>query len=176
MGQRGQTISEFFRDELSCGVALDADLIALLEHLQKAFKSIGELAAQGALDRAHGRSVGVNVQGEEQKLLDALANDVIIRCCEDSGHLCGIASEEMEDVYQIPHWFSRGRYLLVCDPLDGSSNIDVNVTIGSIFSILLAPDAGEEATAEDFLQRGTKQVAAGYALYGPAAMIVLTVG
>jgi len=176
MGKRGQTISEFFRSERSAGGPLDADLIALLEHIEHACRSIAAVVAQGALENTHGKSIGINVQGEEQKLHDSLANDIIIGACEESGQLCGIASEEMEDFYRIPPWFTRGRYLLVCDPLDGSSNIDVNVTIGSIFSILRAPNAGCDPTMADFLQPGTEQVVAGYALYGPAAMIVLTAG
>lgn len=176
MGKRGQTISEFFRGEQSCGLPLDADLIALLDHLQSAFKSISSIASHSALETCSGRSIGINVQGEEQKLLDVLANDIIIGSCEESGQLRGIASEEMEDIYRIPSWFPRGRYLLVCDPLDGSSNIDVNVTIGSIFSILLAPEGSAEPTIADFLQPGSKQIAAGYALYGPASMIVMTAG
>jgi fructose-1,6-bisphosphatase len=176
MPRRGQTVTEVFREEQSCVPSLDADLIALIEHLQNAFKSIASITAQGVLDCYTGHSVGINIQGEEQKLLDTLTNDIIIGACEESGTLCGIASEEMEDVYEVPKWFGSGPYLLVCDPLDGSSNIDVNVTIGSIFSILRAPKGTTEPTVDDFLQPGTQQVAAGYALYGPAAMLVMTLG
>jgi fructose-1,6-bisphosphatase len=176
MPRRGQTVADYFREAQRCVPSLDADLIGLIEHLQNAFKSIGAITAQGVLDCYTGHSVGINVQGEEQKLLDTLTNDIIIGSCEESGTLCGIASEEMEDVYQIPQWFRSGPYLLVCDPLDGSSNIDVNVTIGSIFSVLRVPQGRTEPAAEDFLQPGTQQVAAGYALYGPATMLVLTLG
>jgi len=176
MGKRGQTFGEFLHDEQAQGCPIDADLIALLDQLQNAFKSIAEIVAQGLLDGFHGQGVGTNIHGEEQKLLDALTNDIIIGSCEKSGQLCGIATEEMEDIYRIPSGLPRGRYLLVCDPLDGSSNIDVNVTIGSIFSILRAPEGCVEPTVADFLQPGTNQVAAGYALYGPAAMMVLTLG
>ncbi|HEX3441196.1 MAG TPA: class 1 fructose-bisphosphatase [Pseudolabrys sp.] len=176
MPRRGQTVTEVFREEQSCVPSLDADLIALIEHLQNAFKSIASITAQGVLDCYTGHSVGINIQGEEQKLLDTLTNDIIIGACEESGTLCGIASEEMEDVYEVPKWFGSGPYLLVCDPLDGSSNIDVNVTIGSIFSVLRAPKGTTEPTVDAFLQPGTQQVAAGYALYGPAAMLVMTLG
>src|SRR3546814_9555803 len=87
-----------------------------------------------------------------------------------------MASEEMDNAYQIPGKYPRGKYLLVFDPLDGSSNIDVNVSVGSIFSILRAPNPGVDPSLEDFLQPGTSQVCAGYALYGPSTLLVLTVG
>ena len=120
------------------------------------------------------------MQGEEQKPLDVISNQMLIRQTEWSGHLAGMASEEMEPPYQIPQAYARGKYLLVFDPLDGSSNIDVNVSVGSIFSILRAPAdvvaSGRDVTEADFLQPGAAQVAAGYALYGPTTMLVLTVG
>lgn len=122
----------------------------------------------------------VNVQGEVQKPLDVMSNEIFIRMNEWSGHLAGMGSEEMEDPYQIPKAFVRGKYLLVFDPLDGSSNIDVNVSVGSIFSVLRAPDdvieSGRDVVEADFLQPGVQQVAAGYALYGPTVMLVLSVG
>ncbi|HMW80976.1 class 1 fructose-bisphosphatase, partial [Accumulibacter sp.] len=113
-----------------------------------------------------------------QKKLDVLANQAFIHHCEWGGHLAGLASEEMEDVYPIPAEHPRGRFLLLFDPLDGSSNIDVNLSVGSIFSVLLCPDDchPDGPTAADFLQPGSRQVAAGYALYGPSTMLVLTVG
>jgi fructose-1,6-bisphosphatase I/sedoheptulose-1,7-bisphosphatase len=120
------------------------------------------------------------VQGEEQKPLDVLANEIFIRMNEWNGHLAGLASEEMDDPRQIPPGDPRGKYLLVFDPLDGSSNIDVNVSVGSIFSILRAPqdviDSGRDVVEADFLQPGAAQVAAGYAIYGPTTMLVLSVG
>lgn len=122
----------------------------------------------------------VNVQGEVQKPLDVLSNEIFLRMNEWNGYLAGMASEEMDEPFQIPSQYQRGKYLLVFDPLDGSSNIDVNVSVGSIFSILRAPqdviDSGRDVTAADFLQPGASQIAAGYALYGPATMFVLTVG
>jgi fructose-1,6-bisphosphatase I/sedoheptulose-1,7-bisphosphatase len=127
-----------------------------------------------------GEQASINVQGETQKKLDVISNEVFMRATEWGGQLAGMASEEMDDPYPIPEGYPRGNYLLVFDPLDGSSNIDVNVSVGSIFSILRAPqdliDSGRPLTAEDFLQPGTQQMAAGYALYGPATMLVLTVG
>jgi fructose-1,6-bisphosphatase I/sedoheptulose-1,7-bisphosphatase len=117
-----------------------------------------------------------NVQGEVQKPLDVVSNQIFLRTTEWSGNLAGMASEEMDTAYQIPAAFPRGKYLLVFDPLDGSSNIDVNVSVGSIFSILRSPEPGRDVTDADFLQPGQAQVAAGYAIYGPTTMFVLTVG
>jgi fructose-1,6-bisphosphatase I/sedoheptulose-1,7-bisphosphatase len=127
-------------------------------------------------------SVGgeLNVQGEVQKRLDVVSNEMFMRITEWSGHLAGMASEEMAEPCPVPAPYPRGKYLLVFDPLDGSSNIDVNVSVGSIFSILRAPqdvlDSGRDVVEADFLQPGATQVAAGYALYGPTTMFVLTVG
>jgi fructose-1,6-bisphosphatase I len=120
-----------------------------------------------------------NIQGEVQKKLDVLSNEILLEANEWGGHLAGMASEEMDNAYQIPGQYPKGAYLLVFDPLDGSSNIDVNVSVGTIFSVLRCPerngnegDLGEEA----FLQKGTEQVAAGYAIYGPQTMLMLTLG
>jgi fructose-1,6-bisphosphatase I len=171
-----QTVSEFFLEQQSHGIPVDADLIALIENLQNACRSIAVIASQGVLDVSGRLPVGINVQGEEQKLLDVLSNEIMIGHCEQGGQLCGMASEEMEDLYAIPNWFARGRYLLIFDPLDGSSNIDVNMTVGTIFSILRAPDGVTHPTVEHYLQPGIEQVAAGYALYGPTSMMVMTLG
>jgi len=116
------------------------------------------------------------VQGEEQKTLDVLGNALFLRATEWGGHTAGMVSEELEAPYTLPPEHPRGKYLLLFDPLDGSSNIDVNVSVGSIFSILRAEVPGEDAKPEDFLQPGTRQVGAGYAIYGPATMLVLTLG
>jgi len=159
------------------------DLNALLLDVSLACKAIGRIVAFGALGEGvpQAPSTGaINVQGEVQKPLDVLSNEIFLRMSEWNGHLAGMASEEMDAPFQIPGQYQRGKYLLVFDPLDGSSNIDVNVSVGSIFSILRAPqdviDSGRDVTAADFLQPGSSQVAAGYALYGPATMFVLTVG
>jgi fructose-1,6-bisphosphatase I/sedoheptulose-1,7-bisphosphatase len=121
-------------------------------------------------------AANINVQGEEQKPLDVLSNQVFLRANEWGGHVAGMVSEEMENPYTLPPQYPRGKYLLAFDPLDGSSNIDVNVAVGSIFSIVRAPRPGEDAKTEDFLQPGTRQVCAGYAIYGPSTMLVLTLG
>ncbi len=117
-----------------------------------------------------------NVQGETQQKLDVIANEVLLDANEWGGHLAAMASEEMESFYEIPNRYPKGEYLLMFDPLDGSSNIDVNVSIGTIFSVLHMPKPGQTVTEADFLQPGTHQVAAGYAVYGPQTTLVLTVG
>jgi fructose-1,6-bisphosphatase I len=105
-----------------------------------------------------------------------LSNDIFIKSNEWAGHLAAMASEEMDDIYPIPASYPRGKYLLTFDPLDGSSNIDVNVSVGTIFSILRCPGEGTAPSKQAFLQPGTQQVAAGYAIYGPSTMMVLTTG
>jgi fructose-1,6-bisphosphatase I / sedoheptulose-1,7-bisphosphatase len=161
------------------------DLNALILDISLACKAIARIVAMGVLAESADPAVparggAVNVQGEVQKPLDVLSNEIFVRMNEWSGHLAGMASEEMEQPTQIPAKYPRGKYLLVFDPLDGSSNIDVNMTVGSIFSILRAPpdvaDSGRDVAEADFLQPGATQVAAGYALYGPTTMLVLTVG
>jgi fructose-1,6-bisphosphatase I len=117
-----------------------------------------------------------NIQGETQKKLDVITNDIFIEANQWNGHLAAMASEEMDDIYPIPAQYPKGKYLLTFDPLDGSSNIDVNISVGTIFSILRCPEGVTNPTAADFLQPGTKQICAGYALYGPATMLVLTTG
>jgi fructose-1,6-bisphosphatase I len=117
-----------------------------------------------------------NVQGEVQKKLDIIANDVLIEANEWGGHLAAMASEEMDSIHVVPNRYPQGEYLLMFDPLDGSSNIEVNVSIGTIFSVLTKVDASKGVSEEDFLQPGTQQVAAGYCVYGPQTTLVLTVG
>jgi fructose-1,6-bisphosphatase len=169
------TLSKFIIEEQR-KLAGGAELIALVNDIQTACKYIASAVARGALAGARGATGNLNVQGEDQKPLDVIANDIMQDSCEWGGYLAGMVSEEMEAPYPIPPQYPRGRYLLVFDPLDGSSNLDVNVTVGTIFSVLLAPEGVTDPKPEDFLQPGTRQVCAGYALYGPAAMIVITLG
>jgi len=158
------------------------ELNALILDVSLACKALARIVARGPLADMPGEPRGgeLNVQGEVQKPLDVVSNDIFIRMNEWNGHLAGMGSEEMDAPYQIPANYPRGKYLLVFDPLDGSSNIDANVTVGSIFSILRAPpdvsESGRDVTEADFLQPGHTQVAAGYALYGPSAQLVLSVG
>ncbi len=155
------------------------DFNALILDVAIAVKSIARRVASGALATPLEVNT-VNVHGEDQKPLDLISNEMLIRQTEWSGQLAGLASEEMEEPYQVPAKFQRGKYLLVTDPLDGSSNIDVNVSVGTIFSILRAPEnvieSGRDVVEADFLQPGTTQVAAGYSIYGPTTMLVLSVG
>ena len=178
------TLTQYLIEERRRFPGASGELNALILDVSLACKAIARAVAFGELGDALGdvKAVGgaVNVQGEEQKKLDVLSNEVFIRRSEWSGNLAGMASEEMEAPYQIPGTYPRGKYLLVFDPLDGSSNIDVNVSVGSIFSILRAPqeviDSGRDVVEADFLQPGASQIAAGYALYGPTTMFMLSVG
>ena len=126
--------------------------------------------------RVLGSAGSENVQGEVQKKLDIIANEELIQANEWGGHLAAMASEEMDDIHVVPNRYPQGEYLLLFDPLDGSSNIDVNVSIGTIFSVLKKTGPSAEVKTEDFLQSGRQQVAAGYCVYGPQTTLVLTVG
>lgn len=170
------TLSKFIIEEQRQTAERDEQLTALINDIQTSCKYISAAVARGPLRGAHGSNATRNIQGETQQKLDLIANDIMLRSCEWGGQLAGMVSEELPEPYTIPESYARGRYLLAFDPLDGSSNIDVNVSVGSVFSILRAPRGVEPATAEDFLQPGTQQVCAGYALYGPASMLVLTLG
>ena len=156
--------------------AATGDFSGLLDDIATACKVIANSIGRGALAGTLGRAGKVNVQGEDQKQLDVVADLAMRRANDWAGHLAGMASEEQEDIIPISAGSPRGRYLLLFDPLDGSSNIDVNIAVGTIFSVLKSPRPGEEAQLEDFLQPGTEQVCAGFALYGPATMLVLTTG
>ena len=180
-----RTLTQYLIEQRRRFPQASGDFNALILDVAMACKAIARAVAFGALGDMLGNHAApdggeggtVNVQGETQKKLDVLSNDYFVRITEWGGHLGGMASEEMEAPYQIPAKFPRGKYLLVFDPLDGSSNIDVNVSVGSIFSVLRAPVAdGRDMTEADFLQPGTQQVAAGYALYGPTTMLVISVG
>lgn len=178
---RRTTLTQFLIEERRRHPSASGDFNALILDVALACKAIARSVAYGALGGVLGPGAGtLNVQGEAQKPLDVLSNDIFCRANEWGGHLAAMASEEMAAPRQIPAAFPRGKYLLVFDPLDGSGNIDVNVSVGSIFSVLRAPpdlvDSGRDATVADFLQPGTAQVAAGYAIYGPSTMFVLTVG
>ncbi len=152
------------------------DFTGLISDVVSACKQIAHDVNKGALIGVLGSAGSENVQGETQKKLDIITNEVFIKANEWSGHLAGMASEEMDDVYEIPKQYPRGKYLITFDPLDGSSNIDVNISVGTIFSILRCPEGVTDPKAADFLQPGTKQVCSGYALYGPNTMMVLTTG
>ena len=148
----------------------------LLEVVARACKRISYGVGKGALADVLGEAGTENVQGESQKKLDVIANETLLEANEWGGHLAAMASEEMDHPYPIPNRYPMGEFLLLFDPLDGSSNIDVNVSIGTIFSVLRLPEGVKEPQEEHFLQPGARQVAAGYAVYGPSSLLVLTVG
>ncbi len=159
---------------------IPSELRLLLEVVARACKSISHAVNKGALRSELGDLMGSagseNVQGEVQKKLDIIANDVLIEANEWGGHLAAMASEEMDSIHIVPNRYPQGEYLLMFDPLDGSSNIDVNVSIGTIFSVLVKQPEGPGVSEQDFLQAGHQQVAAGYCIYGPQTTLVLTVG
>ena len=155
---------------------IPSQLRLLLEVVARACKSISQAVNKGALGGVLGTAGSENVQGEVQKKLDIIANEVLIEANEWGGHLAAMASEEMDSIYVVPNRYPQGEYLLLFDPLDGSSNIDINASIGTIFSVLKKPEGHAGVEEKDFLQPGNKQVAAGYCIYGSQTTLVLTVG
>jgi fructose-1,6-bisphosphatase I/sedoheptulose-1,7-bisphosphatase len=187
LSKNSTTLTEFLINERRNYPNASGDFNALILNVAIACKVIAKAVSFGALggvtgdykkEGATAEGLSINIQGETQKKLDVLSNDIFIRSTEAGGYLAGLASEEMEFPYAIPAEYPSGKYLLVFDPLDGSSNIDVNVSVGSIFSILRAhsTEPGTPIQESDFLQPGTEQVAAGYAIYGPTTLFMLTVG
>jgi len=172
---RRTTLTKYLIEQQREHQNLPADLRLLIEVVARACKAISYNVSKGALGDALGTAGSENVQGEVQKNLDILSNEILLDANEWGGNLAAMASEEMETFFPIPANYPRGEYLLVFDPLDGSSNIDVNVSIGTIFSVLRCPD-GQQASEQSFLQPGMQQVAAGYAVYGPQTVFVLTTG
>jgi fructose-1,6-bisphosphatase I / sedoheptulose-1,7-bisphosphatase len=173
------TLSKFLIDTLDRKpTAVSASgLSALLIDVAASIKTISAALTKGALSGNYGTAASFNTHGEEQKKLDLVTNGIFLQHCEWDGLLAGMVSEEIEGVYAIPPGYQRGEYLLAFDPLDGSSNIDINGVVGSIFSVLRVPaDFAEEVIDSAFLRPGHEQVAAGYAIYGPSTMLVLSVG
>jgi fructose-1,6-bisphosphatase I len=174
------SLTRYLIEEQQAG-RINADLRLLIEVVARACKMISIAVGKGALGGVLGDAgtpglQSMNIQGEAQKKLDVLSNEILLETNAWGGHLAACASEEMDHSQPIPDMYPRGNYLLVFDPLDGSSNIDVNISVGTIFSVLRCPDGVATATDEHFLQPGREQVAAGYAAYGPSTMLVLTVG
>ena len=170
------SLSRYLVEKQRIAGHIPAQLRLLLEVVARACKSISHAVNKGALGGVLGSAGSQNVQGEVQKKLDIIANEVLIDANEWGGHLAAMASEEMEAIHVVPNRYPKGEYLLLFDPLDGSSNIDVNVSIGTIFSVLKMPEGDRGVEEEDFLQPGSHQVAAGYCVYGPQTTMVLTVG
>jgi len=171
-----KSLIQFIIEEQRAIPGASGDFTGLISDVVSACKQIAHDVNKGALIGVLGSAGSENVQGETQKKLDIITNEVFIKANEWSGHLAAMASEEMDDIYPIPAKYPKGKYLITFDPLDGSSNIDVNISVGTIFSILRCPEGVTNQTAADFMQPGTKQVCAGYALYGPNTMMVITTG
>ncbi len=152
------------------------DFSALLYDIAFAAKMISREVNKAGLVDILGLTGRENVQGEKVQKLDEFANEIIFKAMDHTGRLCCMASEEEEDIIPIPEEFKTGKYVLLHDPLDGSSNIEANVSIGTIFSIQRKVSSGERGTIEDCLQPGSRQVAAGYIIYGSSTMLVYTAG
>lgn len=176
------TFTQFITQAQHHASELDHDLALMLGDIITACISIADAINKGALAGTMGNLTSENIQGEVQKALDLITNDIFLEANQWRGYMAGMASEEMDDPYVIPEKYRKnkntkhGKYLMLFDPLDGSSNVNVNITVGTIFSILRCPEGVTDPTLEDFLQAGTEQVCAGYALYGTSAMLVLTTG
>ena len=169
-------LSRFLIEQQRSHNNLDPNLRLLIEVVARACKAIAIAIGKGNLGDAMGSAGTDNVQGEVQKKLDVISNEILLDANEWGGHLAAMASEEMDLPFCIPNRYPKGEYLLVFDPLDGSSNIDVNISVGTIFSVLKAPEGANLENGDAFLQKGCQQVAAGYAVYGPNTQLVLTFG
>ncbi len=176
MSRKIVTIQRHIMEEQELHPAATGEFTRLLWDLVLAFKMISREVNRAGLANILGLAGHENVQGEEVTKLDDYAQKRIFEQMDHGGHLCCMASEEVEDVIPIPPQFPRGKYVLLFDPLDGSSNIDVNASIGTIFSIHRKRTPGPDGTAADCMQKGTEQVAAGYVVYGSSTMLVYTVG
>ncbi|MEK6788734.1 MAG: class 1 fructose-bisphosphatase [Pseudomonadota bacterium] len=169
------TFAQWLRSPQQAAGTLPADLIQTLEITAATCRDISAAIARGALTGVLGQAGSENIQGEDQKKLDVISNDMLLAAHASGGHLAGMASEEMDDPFPVTA-SADGLYLLLFDPLDGSSNIDINAPVGTIFSVLATAPGSNTAEVAPFLQPGTAQVAAGYAVYGAATQLILTLG
>lgn len=176
MSDIGKSIIQFIIEEQRRYPSSTGSLSGLLTDISSACKKIAHLVNRSGIIGLEGSAQSENVQGEVQKELDIITHDVMTAHLNWTGHLAAMASEEIEAIISIPDGMPKGQYLIAFDPLDGSSNIDVNISVGTIFSILRCPDSVKTPTAKDFLQAGTEQVCAGFCVYGPSTMMVLTTG
>ena len=175
--QTGQTLRQYLKQQQRGGEKLADDLIDLLCETAVSCKAIGMRVRRASLEGALGVAGSQNIQGEEQKKLDVISDEVMTEHLRSSGLVAGMGSEEQDDPILVGGEFPRGPYLVCFDPLDGSSNIDVNISVGSIFSVMRAPKGADADPSEaDFKQAGTKQVASGFCVYGPSTTLVLTTG
>ena len=170
------TLTQYLVEQQREHGRIPGQLRLLIEVVARACKRIAIEVNKGELGGVLGSAATANVQGEVQKKLDIISNEVLIEANEWGGHLAAMASEEMDSIHVVPNRYPQGEYLLLYDPLDGSSNIDVNVSIGTIFSVLRKVGHHHGVSEDDFLQPGRFQAAAGYCVYGPQTQLVLTVG
>jgi fructose-1,6-bisphosphatase I len=170
------TIDRFIIEQERLHPEATGELSGILYDLALAAKMIANKVRSAGLADILGSAEQENVQGEIQQKLDVFANETIIKAMDHGGRLCAMASEEEPDIIQIPEQFKCGKYVLLFDPLDGSSNIDVNVPVGTIFSVVRKITRGTRGEMEDLLQPGRRQVAAGYVIYGSSTMLVYTTG
>ncbi len=176
MKQKNISLTRYLVEQQRVDGLIPGQRRLLLVGVARGWKRIALAVNKGELGEVMGSAGTENIQGEVQKKLDIIANETLIEANEWGGHLAAMASEEMEGIYLVPNRYPLGEYLLMFDPLDGSSNIDVNVSIGTIFSVLKKPEGHPGVTEDDFMQPGNQQVAAGYCIYGPQTTLVLTVG
>src|SRR5579862_5747130 len=169
------SLIQFLIEERRAG-HVNAELTLLIEVVARACKRIAVATNKGAIGGVLGEAGTGNIQGEAQKKLDVISNEILLEANAWGGQLAACASEEMEDPQPIPDMYPKGHHLLLFDPLDGSSNIDVNISVGTIFSVLRCPKGVKEADEKCFMQPGRNQVAAGFAVYGPTTQLVITVG
>jgi fructose-1,6-bisphosphatase I len=170
------TLTQYLIEQQRNHGRVSPELRLLIEIIARACKAISHAVSKGPLTGI-GDAVGTqNVQGEAQKKLDVIANEVLVEANEWGGQLAAMVSEEMDAPYQIPNRYPKGEFLLLMDPLDGSSNLDVNISVGTIFSVLRCPEGVTEPDEKAFMQPGNRQLAAGFAVYGAATILVLTVG
>jgi len=171
-----KNLTQFIIEQQRANPQSTGDLSGLMNDIASACKKISHLVNRSGIIGIGGAAESENVQGEVQKELDIITNDVMVDHLNWTGHLAAMASEEIEEIIQIPDNQPKGKYLISFDPLDGSSNIDINLSVGTIFSILRCPEGVSKPTVEDFKQKGTQQVCAGFCVYGPTTMMIITTG
>ncbi len=170
-----KTLTQFLVEQQRALPSATEDLTLLIVDIADVCKRIARIVNRGAITGMLGSAGTENIQGETQKQLDVITNDMMVKSLECTGRVTGMVSEEIDDLISIPEQYAKGQYVALFDPLDGSSNIDINLTVGTIFSILKGQQ-GIDATLNDFLQKGADQVCAGFVLYGPSTMLILTTG
>ncbi|MEC9413757.1 MAG: class 1 fructose-bisphosphatase [Pseudomonadota bacterium] len=176
MSDIGQSVNQFLVETQRAHPSATGDLTGLLNDVISACKKIANLVNRSSILGLEGYASSNNVQGEHQKKLDILTNDVMVEHLNWTGHLAAMVSEEIDEIISISEDYPKGKYLLCFDPLDGSSNVDINLSVGTIFSVLRCPEGIKNPSHEHFLQKGTEQVCAGFCVYGPSTMLILTTG